>query len=52
MTKPIPQDQIALEQDETTELISAQKVKGTRIYNSAGEHLGDVETVLIEKAGG
>jgi sporulation protein YlmC with PRC-barrel domain len=52
MTKPIPQDQTALEQDETIELISAQKVKGTRIYNSAGEHLGDVETVMIDKAGG
>ena len=44
MSEQIPQDQAALEQSETSTLISADKVKGTHIYNSAGEHLGEIET--------
>jgi sporulation protein YlmC with PRC-barrel domain len=52
MTKPIPQDQAALDRDETTTLISANKVKGTHIYNTAGENLGEVETVMIDKVSG
>lgn len=52
MSEQIPQDQAALEQSETSTLISADKVKGTHIYNSAGEHLGEIETVMIDKASG
>ena len=36
----------------TGTLISAQKVKGTTVYNLAGEKLGSVEDVMIDKVGG
>jgi len=32
--------------------ISAQKVKGTTVYNLAGEKLGSVEDVMIDKVSG
>ena len=36
----------------TGTLISAQKVKGTTVYNPAGEKLGSVEDVMLDKVGG
>jgi hypothetical protein len=36
----------------TGTLISAQKVKGTTVYNLAGEKLGSVEDVMIDKVSG
>jgi PRC-barrel domain len=38
--------------DETTSLISASKVTGTEVYNTAGEHLGDVYDVMLDKRSG
>jgi sporulation protein YlmC with PRC-barrel domain len=38
--------------DETNRLISASKVEGTAVYNSKGEKLGTVETVMIDKLSG
>jgi sporulation protein YlmC with PRC-barrel domain len=52
MVEPMPQNQEALKTNETSTLISADKVKGTDIYNSAGEHLGEVDTVMIDKLSG
>ena len=33
-------------------LISADKVEGTAVYNRAGEHLGTIETLMIDKVSG
>ncbi len=37
---------------ETNSLIGAEKVSGTEVYNSAGEHLGEVHDVMIDKVSG
>ena len=37
---------------ETTSMISAEKVQGTEVYNRQGEHLGEVEDVMIDKVSG
>ena len=41
-----------LEKRETSELISADKVEGTAVYNRRGEKLGSVERVMIDKISG
>lgn len=52
-TDPLmPKDQDVLKRDETQSLISADKVEGTEIYNLQGKHLGEVETVMIDKLSG
>ncbi len=38
--------------DETRDLISAGKVKGTKVYNSDGDDLGSVYDLMIDKRGG
>jgi PRC-barrel domain len=38
--------------DETDRLISSDKVEGTAVYNRAGESLGSVYTVMIDKYSG
>jgi sporulation protein YlmC with PRC-barrel domain len=38
--------------DETTELISAEKVDGTAVYGRDGNRIGSVKTVMLEKRGG
>ena len=38
--------------EETTTLISADKVSGTNVYNTAGDSLGEVHDVMIDKASG
>lgn len=38
--------------DETHELIAADKVEGTRVYNSSGETLGTVDEIMIGKRSG
>jgi hypothetical protein len=38
--------------DETTALISAGKVIGTNVYNTAGDFLGEIHDVMIEKQSG
>ena len=37
---------------ETTALIAASKVQGTEVYNSAGESLGSIHDVMIDKISG
>lgn len=41
-----------LETDETSMLISANKVDGTNVMNPAGEKLGSIEDVMIDKRSG
>jgi hypothetical protein len=36
----------------STKLIGAGKVKGTNVFNAAGEKLGTVDDIMIDKIGG
>jgi sporulation protein YlmC with PRC-barrel domain len=38
--------------DETSSLISAEKVTGTNVYNTAGDSLGEIADVMIDKQSG
>ena len=38
--------------DETSALISANKVEGTTVKNAAGEKLGSIEEIMIDKRSG
>ena len=38
--------------DETHDLIAADKVEGTSVYNRSGDHLGTVDEVMIGKRSG
>jgi PRC-barrel domain len=38
--------------DETSQLIAAEKVNGTAVYNRQGERLGTVEDVMLDKRSG
>lgn len=38
--------------DETSTLIAADKVEGTTVYNTSGDKLGTIETVMIDKRSG
>ena len=38
--------------DETDRLIASDKVEGTAVYNRAGESLGSVYTIMIDKYSG
>jgi len=42
----------ALRTDETSQLIAADKVQGTTVYNRAGDKLGTVDNVMIDKRSG
>lgn len=37
---------------ETNQLISADKVEGTAVYNTAGEKVGSIKNVMIDKISG
>jgi len=41
-----------LKKDETGKLISADKVQGTAVRNRAGESLGTIENIMIDKPSG
>jgi hypothetical protein len=38
--------------DETSDLISSDKVEGTAVYNRQGEKLGSIYTLMIDKISG
>jgi hypothetical protein len=38
--------------DETSDLISANKVEGTAVYDAAGERLGTVDSIMLGKRSG
>ena len=38
--------------DETDSLIAASKVNGTSVYNTAGDNLGSIYDVMIDKVSG
>jgi len=52
METTIPTNPGTLEKDETYSLISAAKVQGTDVYNTGGEHIGDLDDVMIDKTSG
>lgn len=52
MTQSVPRSQQTLKKDETVDLISADKVQGTKIYNRRHEHVGALEDVMIDKVSG
>ncbi len=41
-----------LRSSETIKLIGSDKVEGTQVYNTQGEHLGHIEKVMIDKHSG
>ncbi|QZH76618.1 MAG: PRC-barrel domain-containing protein [Erythrobacter sp.] len=41
-----------LERDETDSLISSDKVEGTKVYSTDGEHLGTIDHVMLGKRSG
>jgi hypothetical protein len=43
---------MALTADETRRLISADKVEGTAVYNPAGENVGTIRNIFIDKRSG
>jgi hypothetical protein len=49
-TRTVPAED--LERRETFDLISADKVEGTAVYNRAGEKLGTVDNIMIDKISG
>ena len=42
----------SVETDETSDLISSDKVDGTAVYNREGEKLGSIHSVMIDKISG
>lgn len=54
MAKPssAPRDQEELGRDETTNLISSEKVDGTVVYNREGERLGTIHHFMVGKRNG
>ncbi|WP_414903113.1 PRC-barrel domain-containing protein [Sphingomonas flavalba] len=44
--------QNATERDETGNLISSSKVEGTKVYNTAREHLGSIHHFMVGKRSG
>jgi hypothetical protein len=46
------QDRKSVATDETSTLISSDKVEGTAVYNRGGEKLGSIHTVMIDKVSG
>ena len=47
-----PRDQERLGRDETTNLISSEKVDGTVVYNREGERLGSIHHFMVGKRNG
>lgn len=45
-------DTTSVATDETVGLISSDKVEGTKVYNRAGESLGSIYTLMIDKRSG
>ena len=41
-----------LQKDETTDLISSEKVEGTSVVNRSGDTIGKIEKLMIEKRSG
>ena len=35
--------------DETASVIAASKVTGTNVYNTDGDHLGEIYDIMLEK---
>ena len=46
------QDNQSVATDETSTLISSDKVEGTAVYNREGDKLGSIHTLMIDKVSG
>ena len=46
------QDSKTVATDETSTLISSDKVEGTSVYDRRGEKLGSIHSVMIDKVSG
>ena len=46
------QDSQSVATDETSSLISSDKVEGTAVYNRQGDKLGSIQSVMIDKISG
>lgn len=42
----------AIERDENNTLISAEKVRGTTVYDSSGEKIGSIDDIVLTKVSG
>ncbi|WP_027132416.1 PRC-barrel domain-containing protein [Geminicoccus roseus] len=42
----------SVEANETSTLIASDKVEGTEVYNRAGDHLGTIHNLMIDKTSG
>jgi hypothetical protein len=49
MTDTANIDRNAVARDETDRLISSEKVDGTAVYNLAGDHLGSIHHMMLDK---
>ncbi|WP_439817861.1 PRC-barrel domain-containing protein [Zavarzinia sp. CC-PAN008] len=47
-----PRTQDELNRRETSHLIAADKVEGTAVYNRAGDRLGAIDNIMIDKMSG
>lgn len=50
--RPENMSEAELGSSETIELIGSDKVEGTHVFNRQGEHLGQIEKVMIDKYSG
>jgi hypothetical protein len=50
--RPVTGSGAAVSTDETQQLIAAEKVNGTAVYNRQGERLGTIEDVMLDKLSG
>jgi hypothetical protein len=48
----LEQDRETIARDETSELISSDKVEGTAVYNGDGERLGTIKSFMVGKRDG
>ncbi len=47
-----PTDKTTLASRETFSLIGSDKVEGTKVYRSNGEHIGHIERLMLDKTNG
>jgi len=52
MTQAMPRSQETLKKDETVNLISADKVQGTKLFTRSRERAGEIDDVMIDKISG
>lgn len=51
MNDSVP-NRTGVDTDETRDLIASDKIEGTAVYNTAGEHIGSVYNFMVDKRSG